>query len=644
MIAAGWRPPVARQRSWPAAVEVFAGAGLFSLALHVEGFEEVDSVEWSPSSVATRRRNASVLGLRRVPNPADARTWEPALVAVDALVGGPPCNPFSGAARLSRDADARGWRAEDNHFPLALDWICDLGPRVVAFENARELSTNADNRRWLDGWRAQLGALGYASAVHMLAAADYGSPQARVRTWVFAWRADDVRAGRVLAEPPPTTHGRPGTWGVGQGGKLPWTRMFDRLVSGCCQGYYLVDCANLGNAGYACRGCIDARNFRAAPNTTGETGERRVPESVGGRPYVDYMLEPMSKLRPDQVRIFKFTPADKAGAWAWKDLEPSARAVTWYLARTVVPRFTRYSEGLAVPPGLQDFGKVGPGSPRKVVEKLIRGLQVMSARDAAKLQDVPAWYAFEGARDAVFQQIGMGIPVNMGRAVARHLRVALGLPVLQQPSRAPEGYWPLDRADPCAGFFGLVEGAGMYGEDELAEEAAMQAHMGIGEEPLSQAQRHARPFPRPQDFAAPAQVALQRRRARAGQVQRFLFDSGYGALLVDPRALADTGWLPERPFDVPIADLEPDAEGLEVLWGRMPNEGPGSMHVNPAVAAGGRNHWGLVYRSRFPATDYRQVWPLEPARGLPAWSTFTQRDLDGVLRREGRARSRRGGS
>lgn len=607
------------------------------MALHVEGFEEIDSVEWNSSSVATRRRNAGVLGLRRVPAPADARTWEPALVAVDVLVGGPPCNPFSGAARLSREADARGWRAEDNHFPLALDWICDLEPRLVAFENARELSTNADNRRWLEGWRAQLAALGYASAVHVLAAADYGTPQARVRTWVFAWRVGDRRAASVLGHPPPTTHGRPGTRGVGPGGKLPWTRMFDRLVSGCCQGYFLVDCANLGNVAHACRGCIDARSFRAAPNTTGETGERRVPESVGGRPYTDYMLEPMSKLRPDQVRIFKFTPADKAGAWAWRDLEPSARAVTWYLARTVVPRFTRYSEGLAIPLGLSDFGKVGPSSPKKVVERLIQRLQVMSARDAAKLQDVPAWYAFEGSRDAVFQQIGMGIPVNMGRAVARHLRAALGLSPVR-PGRTPEGYWPLDRADPCAGFYGLVEGAGFYGEDELAEEAAMQAIMGIGEEPLSQAERHARPFPRPQDFTVPPQVALQRRRVRAQEVQRFLFESGYGTLLVDPRALSETGWLPERPFDVPLADLEADAEGLEVLWGRMPNEGPGSMHVSSAVVPGGRNHWGLVYRTRFPKVDYRNVWPLELVRGLPAWSSFVSRDLERAVRAEGKGR------
>ncbi|MFT5583582.1 MAG: hypothetical protein ACI9VR_001160 [Cognaticolwellia sp.] len=71
----------------------------------------------------------------------------------------------------------------------------------------------------------------------------------------------------------------------------------------------------------------------------------------------------------------------------------------------------------------------------------------MSARDAAKLQDLPQSYAFAGSRTAVFSQIGMGVPVSLGRASIRHVRRALGLalaPLDESAGRVPDGTWPLE--------------------------------------------------------------------------------------------------------------------------------------------------------------------------------------------------------
>ena len=57
---------------------------------------------------------------------------------------------------------------------------------------------------------------------------------------------------------------------------LPWTRAFDRLVSGCCGGYGLFDCQNVNNAGGACETCFGAMGSYPAnyePSTMTDANE-----------------------------------------------------------------------------------------------------------------------------------------------------------------------------------------------------------------------------------------------------------------------------------------------------------------------------------------------------------------------------------
>ena len=92
-------------------------------------------------------------------------------------------------------------------------------------------------------------------------------------------------------------------------------------------------------------------------------------------------------------------------------------------------------------------------------------MELISCREAAKLQDVPQWWAFtwdEGdarteaqQRKAVFRQIGNGIPVNMGRAAVRQVLGALGYQTPIPGSMAASevsGLWPTSRVDPCVKF------------------------------------------------------------------------------------------------------------------------------------------------------------------------------------------------
>ena len=80
----------------------------------------------------------------------------------------------------------------------------------------------------------------------------------------------------------------------------------------------------------------------------------------------------------------------------------------------------------------------------------------MSPRAAAKLQDVPAWTPFPGPKTAVYAQVGNGIPVNLGRAVIRHVMDALGYgPIRDSLAEDPfSGLWPMDKTDICGGYSG----------------------------------------------------------------------------------------------------------------------------------------------------------------------------------------------
>jgi hypothetical protein len=311
------------------AVEPFAGAGLLGLALHLEGVVTVDACEIDKWAVSTQNLNAHRwFGLGWLAKPTDARRWTPMRVkgGVDLLIGGPPCKAFSGAARMGRSQTELGPSAKDNFFPDALDWIADLQPRLVVFENAAELALNKDNRAWLDEiWAPQLLHLGYRMDVFVLYAPDFGTPQNRRRTWVVCtpigstWVADRD----VFAKGPPPTHAAPGSEAVRARRLLPWVPMHDRLVGGCCGGYGLVDCVHLGNDQIRCRTCVSGSNFDPAPNSMGQTYGRKKLEGVTvksrrrGRMITvgQYMMEAVSDLRPDQLRYTKFNPADFAGAF-----------------------------------------------------------------------------------------------------------------------------------------------------------------------------------------------------------------------------------------------------------------------------------------------------------------------------------------
>jgi hypothetical protein len=222
------------------------------------------------------------------------------------------------------------------------------------------------------------------------------------------------------------------------------------------------------------------------------------------------------------------------------------------------------------------------------------------------LQDVPQWYQFEGSRTAQYLQLGNGIPVNLGRAVAAHLLRALGKPVPMPNALAarplPKGLWPMDRVDACAAFTGVLG----YPDSDAA--------WGPFEKPLTPQDRRRRPFPTRQEFdrmlrwreeigARVAAVPPGATRERYEELEvgywRPTPERGAGT----EEYVHDPDWTPGAPDDYPPGF--PDA----TYWFQW-IDGEGEAY----------NHYARLYREGFP--EHRYSWPHRPEYGYPAWSRF----------------------
>jgi DNA (cytosine-5)-methyltransferase 1 len=97
---------------------------------------------------------------------------------VDAIIGGPPCQPFSVVGLQQGHEDDR------NGFPAFIDAVVRYKPRVAMFENVRGMLYR--NRRYLDSVISDLRSLGYILESRLLNAKDFGVPQNRERLIVVA--------------------------------------------------------------------------------------------------------------------------------------------------------------------------------------------------------------------------------------------------------------------------------------------------------------------------------------------------------------------------------------------------------------------------------------------------------------------------
>ena len=186
-------------------IELFAGVGGFRVGLEraSELFKTVWSNQWEPS---TKRQDASKIYCARFGcvghSNEDINTVEVSdIPSGDLLVGGFPCQDYSVATTLKNSGGIEGRKG-------VLWWQIHRilsthknPPKYLMLENVDRLLSSPASQRGRDFAiiLASLSDLGYTVEWRVINAAEYGMPQRRKRTYIFAYKAETV-IGRVFPQ------------------------------------------------------------------------------------------------------------------------------------------------------------------------------------------------------------------------------------------------------------------------------------------------------------------------------------------------------------------------------------------------------------------------------------------------------------
>lgn len=169
------------------ALDLFSGAGGFSLGLTNAGFSVVGAVDSWDVAVRTHAANFDhpVLpaDLSRLAGNDLLRMIGIDAGAVDLLVGGPPCQGFS-VQRIGPDHDIR------NHLVLEFArLVTEIRPRLFLMENVPGL-LGKRGKELVAEFTVRLSKAGYRLTSTTINAADHGVPQIRRRIVFAGWRED----------------------------------------------------------------------------------------------------------------------------------------------------------------------------------------------------------------------------------------------------------------------------------------------------------------------------------------------------------------------------------------------------------------------------------------------------------------------
>lgn len=188
-------------------VDLFAGAGGFSLAAINAGMRVVAAIEMDPSAAKSYEKNiANKFGVALYES--DIASVDPINLSnkhfengrgCDVVLGGPPCQGFS----VHRINDA-GVKDPRNALILRyFDFVHALRPKVFLMENVPGILWER-HRDFLDSFYSAAEASGYrAYAPIVIDARDYGVPQRRKRVFILGVRND---VALDLQWPPIPTH------------------------------------------------------------------------------------------------------------------------------------------------------------------------------------------------------------------------------------------------------------------------------------------------------------------------------------------------------------------------------------------------------------------------------------------------------
>lgn len=164
-----------------AMLDLFCGAGGFSVGCKWSGFEAVFGIDYLEPAMKTWVYNhPNALGclgdIRNVtPREIHSKLMAKGIDHIHLITGGVPCQGFSIANRKHNDEDERNFL-----FLEYMKYVEEFKPEYIILENVSGMRSTAGGR-FENDIKNYMDALGYSTSVSLVSAAEFGVPQTRVR-------------------------------------------------------------------------------------------------------------------------------------------------------------------------------------------------------------------------------------------------------------------------------------------------------------------------------------------------------------------------------------------------------------------------------------------------------------------------------
>ena len=399
----------------PTVIDLFAGAGGFGLGFQLAGYDLCFSLEidrWAADTLRENNPGAVVLEDDITKYQSEREIREICAGASDVIIGGPPCQGFSIAGPAKKDPrDPR-----NSLFKDFARWVECLEPKVFVMENVRGILSrrNANQEKVIEIITKTFADLGYTMEVWELNAAEYGVPQFRERIFVTG-----NRSGKTLGAPP-TTHRLSGQ-----------NHRSQRLES--------VKQKDKPHAIEVWEAISDL------PKLKPREGSEEQPFTM--EPKTDYQI---------WARGHQDTLYNHVAMWHTKRIVERFKKIHWRRSVLHVPvehRAQKRNGNGEASDAIYDSNnrRLHPFMPSYTIpahfySSFIHPYQHrnITAREAARLQSFPDWYRFMGKRTVVsrkllersgrhdenylsqYNQIGNAVSPLLAKAIAEHIRLALG--------------------------------------------------------------------------------------------------------------------------------------------------------------------------------------------------------------------------
>lgn len=180
-------------------LDLFAGAGGFSLGFQMAGYEIIGAIEINKRYTETHdfnfKKSKSIAG--------DIREWPPEKFSevtgikagdVDIIIGGPPCQTFStiGASKINSVSGNKLNEDPRNYLYLNyFKYVEFFKPKIFVMENVPTMKSKYKGHLF-ENLLSEIHKLKYKSYNKILNAVNYGVPQTRKRLFVVGFDAEHV--------------------------------------------------------------------------------------------------------------------------------------------------------------------------------------------------------------------------------------------------------------------------------------------------------------------------------------------------------------------------------------------------------------------------------------------------------------------